>query len=1035
MINRQIQIISFLILFISVYSQGNAAITDYTLSENVQSYTSLTNVTTISFSSQVDANSAVIPIGFDFSFDGNQYSNFSVNSNGLIKLGSTAISGNNSANDLNNNIASGNYPVIAPYWDELMLPNSNSSVAYTTTGTAGNRILKIEFRNVGLLQGNANNPKQRGEYSFQVWLYESNGNIEFYYNKITPDNKEYGSIGLASNNGTIAADANYNKTTTDPANHSFPATDVKLIFSPDIMAIDEQETIHPDLSDVAPGSTNKQILRVNIKTTGKNQPITIDEMAWNLNGTDDLSDIESVKLFSTNSSSTFGTSNQTGNTINSPNNTFSFNNLSLTLAEGDNYFWLVYDISSNAPLGNFVDGEYLYATDTQGNQYAPAIGDPSGSIEVSGPMSFEDATAFHQGQDLYIDSTDNPVLRLEINTTGAQNPLEITEFTFSTSNSDNPAADITQAQLFYTGSNTTFNTNQQYGNAVSGPNGNFSFQSTLQLEPGKNVFWLTYDIAPSTSATPGNIVDALAESITIDGNTETIANPDSPNDNLIVEVDFQWVGGHGKDPVSWNNKKNWNPEQVPSATDNVVIPDNVNYMPEIYSGDQGNCNNMSIKQGAELTNNGTLNVNSSIQNNGTINQLPNAVSYVTGNITNDGSANLSSIVVLNGNKDQSIHSTNELTFEEFVIDKSGGNVLAHTNIRVKNQMNIQNGKLVLGNQDLIINKNADIINASNSSYIIATGQGRLKQKINQTGTSRNFPVGNNNSYTPFEITINSASLDPEASIAINITSNAHPEMKDLSFLKHYWSVKPIGISGNINYNVSYQFDPNDIIGILPELMPTKENNGTVTQGGYVDANNYEAIWTNITSFSNFSLMNQRDDDPLPVEWLEFQAKNINNGVELLWKTASETNNEYFSVEHSEDGHHFEVIGKIDGAGNSNGVKTYTYNHTPQSSGTHYYRIKQVDYDGQYEYSSIETATIEQNESITVYPNPAVVNQEITLDIPETIEQLRIVNASGKTIKHITQPGNKEKFLPPASGMYFIRFSDSQQTQTKKLLIH
>ncbi|MFO8054770.1 MAG: BNR-repeat neuraminidase N-terminal domain-containing protein [Bacteroidales bacterium] len=1030
---QKTKILILFILFISVYSQSRATITDYTLSESVQSYTSLTNYDTISFHAQVNANSQVLPIGFDFPFEGIQYSSFSVNSNGLIKLGDTAISGDHSNNNLDNAL-SGNYPLIAPYWDKLMLPQSDSSVVYTMTGTAGNRILKIEFRNVGLLQGSANNPKQKGEYNFQVWLYESNGNIEFYYDNIDPSpNQESGSIGIASHNGTVAADGNYTRTTSDPANHTFPDSDVKLVFSPDLMVIEEQETIHPDLSDVAPDDTNIRVLRVNVKTSGKNQPITIDTMVWNLNGTDNLSDIESVKLFTTDSSFAFHTTKQLGNTINSPNNTFSFDSLSKTLTEGDNYFWLVYDISPTATKGNFVDGQYSYATDTQGNQYSPAINDPAGLIKISGPMAFEDATAYHQGQDLYIDSTDNPVLRIEVNTTQAQNPLEITEFIFNTSNSDNPATDIAQAKLFYTSSFTTFNTNQQLGNSVSHPDGNFSFQTSLQLESGRNVFWLTYDI--ESSATPDNIVDALAESITIDGNTQPIANPDSINENLIFKIDLQWVGGHGKNKVSWNNKHNWNPKQVPSAAHNIVIPANVNYMPIIDNGNQGNCNNLIIHKNAKLTNHGALNVNSSIQNNGTLNQNPNSVSYITGNITNNGSANLGSKVVFNGNKNQSIHSNNDLTFEEFIINKSDGNVNAHTDILVNTQMDIQNGKVNLGNHNLIIDKNADIINGTANSYIIAAGSGKISQEISQTGTPRNFPVGNNKSYTPFEITINNASLDADASISINVSPNAHPEMKDTSYLKQYWTVKPIGISGNIDYTVSYQFDPNDISGNLPELIPTKENDGTVIQGGYVDTNNNTAIWENITSFSNFSLMNQTDDDPLPVEWLDFQVQNVNDRVELFWKTATETNNHYFVVEHSENGDGFEAIGKIEGAGNSNELKNYTYDHTPKSSGTHYYRIKQVDYNGRYEYSSIETARVGQKESLKVYPNPARANQEITLKIPANIDKLRIINSAGKTIHIITQPAKQELFIPSESGIYFIQLFDGRENQSKKLLVN
>lgn len=94
---------------------------------------------------------------------------------------------------------------------------------------------------------------------------------------------------------------------------------------------------------------------------------------------------------------------------------------------------------------------------------------------------------------------------------------------------------------------------------------------------------------------------------------------------------------------------------------------------------------------------------------------------------------------------------------------------------------------------------------------------------------------------------------------------------------------------------------------------------------------------------------------LPVELLSFDVTPINNQyARLEWVTASEINNDGFEVLRSNDGENFEYIGWVDGNGNQTVIHKYTYeDYTIEKEVTYYYRLKQIDYDGQYEYFNIK----------------------------------------------------------------------------------
>ena len=123
---------------------------------------------------------------------------------------------------------------------------------------------------------------------------------------------------------------------------------------------------------------------------------------------------------------------------------------------------------------------------------------------------------------------------------------------------------------------------------------------------------------------------------------------------------------------------------------------------------------------------------------------------------------------------------------------------------------------------------------------------------------------------------------------------------------------------------------------------------------------------------NISYTNALAAAPLPVELTSFTASSVNGTVNLNWATATEVSNYGFEVERSADESVWNKIGFVAGNGNSNSVKSYSYSDNTASSGTVYYRLKQLDTDGKYEYSKVVSVNNTTPDAFTVdqnFPNP------------------------------------------------------------------
>lgn len=182
--------------------------------------------------------------------------------------------------------------------------------------------------------------------------------------------------------------------------------------------------------------------------------------------------------------------------------------------------------------------------------------------------------------------------------------------------------------------------------------------------------------------------------------------------------------------------------------------------------------------------------------------------------------------------------------------------------------------------------------------------------------------------------------------------------------------------------------------------------------------------------------------PLPVELLSFTANWMGNSVQLNWTTATEINNDYFDVQWSTDGVSYESVGTVEGNGNSLKEINYSFVHEwPKQA--NYYRLKQQDYDGAYEYSPTIILNREgQNKtSIVALPNPFSNELSINVTSPTTTTaELEIRSIDGR-IAYSKQvnlvEGNQTVFIERAGdlefGTYVVVLNTGKEVLTLKIV--
>ena len=200
--------------------------------------------------------------------------------------------------------------------------------------------------------------------------------------------------------------------------------------------------------------------------------------------------------------------------------------------------------------------------------------------------------------------------------------------------------------------------------------------------------------------------------------------------------------------------------------------------------------------------------------------------------------------------------------------------------------------------------------------------------------------------------------------------------------------------------------------------------------------------TNMNGFSDHAIARSKVY-PLPVQWLLFDAVRDGKYVNVEWKTASEKNSDFFTVERSADADKFEFVTNYPSAGNSFVLRNYNITDFSPYSAKSYYRLKQTDFDGKYTYSKTIAVEAEQksiesgNIQINKYDNLIQISIQ---DLNNSNYYVEIVDMLGRTLYNEQVNSSTKRFLIDIeneklpSGIYNVTVFNENSIKTKRIVV-
>lgn len=458
-----------------------------------------------------------------------------------------------------------------------------------------------------------------------------------------------------------------------------------------------------------------------------------------------------------------------------------------------------------------------------------------------------------------------------------------------------------------------------------------------------------------------------------------------------------------------------------------------------------NGSNIVIETGAYLVVQGNI-LNQSSTNNGSFSLVGNL--KLSGNFTNnatggDAFSTNTGTITFNGSGVQEVNGTQATNFGDMVL----ANSVEFNDIsqQAVSNINLSGGKLLIGDVDFKIASTATISGYSSSNYIVASGVGNLVRTINN-GESVFFPVGTAVRYAPVTITQATGAEDGSFkvrvvdSVYLNSVSGATIGSLD-KYVNKTWYIESTASNLNLDITLSWLaadhmngFDPaNCYISHFANGLWDFTSAGSVASES---SSVYSIQRTGVTSLSPFTVGDQ-SSGVLPISLLQFDAQKENSSVQLNWTTTSELNNMGYELQRMMNAADFVPIAFINGAGNSNTTIHYAYNDinpTNGSEGIVYYRLKQIDFDGESSLSKTIAVRFDNSikDEIVLFPNPSsgIVNFSHLHDI-NTVE---LRNHLGLLMDQIQNPQENILDLSNyASGVYIVTFIGTNTNKSFKVV--
>jgi hypothetical protein len=499
----------------------------------------------------------------------------------------------------------------------------------------------------------------------------------------------------------------------------------------------------------------------------------------------------------------------------------------------------------------------------------------------------------------------------------------------------------------------------------------------------------------------------------------------------------------GTTNTNWHTSSNWCGGIIPTATTDVIIPAGSVRMPIVASA-TGLCRNLTVANGA------TVIVNSGLQLS------------INGNLVNNGTVTVNGTIALTGSVAQTVSGTGLNFYSQLMISNTSGAVPAVTfsnnGVNLTTGLILSSGAVNLSGFNLTIGTSGTstgsltysggrIYNGNITRWI---GAGSIAMGASQGG---HFPIGSSANYRP--IYFSNSGLGTPGTIRVNHTavagstavtpfSDAGTPIQTRS--NSFWTVATGNGLATGTFAVRTEGTGMGTVNSASDLRLTLASSAAPGSAG-TNASSPSPLslsnpQVNRTGISAASLSNDyywgsiNSQTPLPVHLLSFSGKSVSEGIQLQWTTTAEVNFKYFSIERSEDGMEFREIGKVDANGGYNLTTQYTYLDGNVHKGRFYYRLKRVDLDGSFEYSSLVSVDSDGiAELVSAYPNPNEGKFKIALY--EKAGTLQLIDRFGKLISETCLTEGEQTFTSDllSPGIYYLKVTAGSRQQVLKISVN
>ena len=406
--------------------------------------------------------------------------------------------------------------------------------------------------------------------------------------------------------------------------------------------------------------------------------------------------------------------------------------------------------------------------------------------------------------------------------------------------------------------------------------------------------------------------------------------------------------------------------------------------------------------------------------------------------------------------------TSSTSYLHKLVLKCTGNISLSKSITVNDTFALHKGTITLDSNIITLACTSNASYYSSSSYVVTNSTGYLTIKcLGVTGVTTTvwFPVGSSStSYTPAAVkntgTLDAFSVRVYDKMYNKYTSAGKPSTDAIEYsannVRKTWLIEE-GTPGGSNATVYLQWNALDEANgfdrtrsyIAHYTSSAWQKNTTGTPTG---SDPYSLSLAGITTFSPFGVGDA--SAALPVELTSFTAKKEQNNAMLEWNTASEINNDHFEVQRSVDGSLWENLASISGHGTTNTPEVYDYlDHDIEiiTSTVVYYRLKQVDYDGKFEYSPIaklnllsQKGTGSQDYHVWYNPSDKHVYADVANGLGSAM-QATLINIVGQTIqRQYISPDKQQTRLDfdasnLANGVYSVIFEGGGNAKAIKII--